>query len=283
MESPLAPEVLETAELPTHADVSSAGGATGRMWRVRAAGETVGLRRAPSPESARRQVEAARIARAGGVPVPEVLRHVSDAEHGELLVVEWAYGEPMVDVCRRAPEHAAAVGALLRATQERLNQVVAPAWFPAAASWRGAERLDVDGGSRPFAVPAGDALLHLDLHADNVLVATDEMEPRISAVLDWDNAMRGHPRLESARIWALCHLDPALFELPSADREILAAWYAGWVDGDADRGDPVARLWAARSMYADLAGRYADRPHRLRALRAAVGEQEAIVFGGSAG
>jgi aminoglycoside phosphotransferase (APT) family kinase protein len=46
--------------------------------------------------------------------------------------------------------------------------------------------------------PAGDRLIHLDLHPMNVM-----MTPRGPVVIDWPNASRGDPSTDVALTWAL--------------------------------------------------------------------------------
>jgi hypothetical protein len=82
----------------------------------------------------------------------------------------------------RMGKHAATLAALL----DRLHAIPAPDWLPAP-------------------IGGGDALLHLDLHPENViLTASGPM------VIDWPNAARGNGAADVAHTWLVlaCSLPP---------------------------------------------------------------------------
>jgi Ser/Thr protein kinase RdoA (MazF antagonist) len=113
----------------------------------------------------------------------------------------------------------------------------------------------------PEGTPAGERLLHLDLHPANVM-----MTGRGPVVIDWRNARTGPPDLDvalSALILAQVALDPNLSAaLAAAAREALASFLA------AVGGDPLSELDGA------VARRRADRnqtPAETGRLAAAAG------------
>ncbi|GAA1036712.1 phosphotransferase [Virgisporangium ochraceum] len=113
----------------------------------------------------------------------------------------------------------------------------------------------------PQGTPAGERLLHLDLHPANVM-----MTGRGPVVIDWRNARTGPPDLDvalSALILAQVALDPDLSaDLSAAAREALASFLA------AVGGDPLSELDGA------VARRRADRnqtPAETGRLAAAAG------------
>ena len=103
-----------------------------------------------------------RYVRERGYPAPEVMS-VSGAE----LVLERATGSTMrVDLARRPwmlPAHAR----LLADLHRRLHHIPAPEWLPS--------------------IGPGGAVIHLDLHPENVL-----MHGKGTLVIDWANARAGH-------------------------------------------------------------------------------------------
>ncbi len=115
-----------------------------------------------------REAEVMVHARAHGVPVPEVFD-----VGGTDLVMEYAKGPTMLQAVARQPWTLSRQARLLAKLHGLVHAVPALSWQPA-----------------PFG--AGDALLHRDLHPDNVILT--ENGP---AVIDWEGAVRGPDR----RIW----------------------------------------------------------------------------------
>lgn len=110
-----------------------------------------------------------------GYPVPRVhdLR-----DEGRELVLDKIEGPTMGEALRRRPWKAAAIGRQLAELHRGLHAIPAPDWV------------------RPLS--EGDALVHLDLHPLNVMLA-----PSGPVVIDWTNASRGRPGHDSARAWVL--------------------------------------------------------------------------------
>ena len=108
-----------------------------------------------------------------GYPVPRVLGIEPDS-----LVLERIDGPTMLDDLRIRPWTIRRQAALLAELHERLHEIDAP------------PGLEVAG--------AGDRLLHLDLHPDNVLLS-----PAGPFVIDWTNARRGEPALDVALTWVI--------------------------------------------------------------------------------
>lgn len=228
----------------------SAGGATGRLWRVRTADGTYALRLTRQ----KGEFAAMAAARGAGLPVPEV-RKQAETPDGVAALLTWSRGIPLAGALREQPENARRLGEAVGATQRRINDIPAPP-----------ELGPPDGWMLPhgYEIPEGKSLLHLDFHWLNVL--TDGTD--VTAILDWENARRGPAVLDQARTWALLTIEPSLAELPASDRALTETFAAGWMAGYGIDAIPEwATTWAAAAMLADLTPRYADRPQRLDDLR----------------
>jgi aminoglycoside phosphotransferase (APT) family kinase protein len=112
-------------------------------------------------------------ARRHAYPVPRVLEVTADA-----LVLEQVEGPTMLADLRRRPWMLRRQAGLLASLLLRLHEIAAPPALPAAG--------------------AGDCLLHLDLHPDNVILS-----PTGPFVIDWTNARRGDPALDVALTWVI--------------------------------------------------------------------------------
>jgi aminoglycoside phosphotransferase (APT) family kinase protein len=111
--------------------------------------------------------------RSHGYPVPRVLEVTPDA-----LVLERIDGRTMFEEMRRRPWTMRRHVALLADLHRQLHEIKAPDGLPA--------------------VGAGDRLLHLDLHAANVILS-----PAGPFVVDWTNARRGDPAVDVALTWVI--------------------------------------------------------------------------------
>ena len=103
-----------------------------------------------------------RYVRERGYPAPEIV-----SVDGADLVVGGATGSTMrVDLARK-PWRLVHHARLLAELQRRLHRIAAPEWLPA--------------------IGPGGALIHLDLHPENVL-----LHDKSVLVIDWANARAGH-------------------------------------------------------------------------------------------
>ena len=130
------------------------------------------LRRYRSPRDTEREVAAMEHARAHGYPVPAA-RAISDTD----IVMERVFGATMLDDLGRRPWLISRHAATLAELHDRLHAIAAPSWLPAP-------------------VGDGNAMLHLDLHPDNVILTGHG-----PIVIDWPNAARGPAAADVAHTW----------------------------------------------------------------------------------
>jgi tRNA A-37 threonylcarbamoyl transferase component Bud32 len=149
--------------------------ASGREADVLVYGEGLVLRRYRIPANAAREAEAMEHARAHGFPVPAVHAVLSPKE----LVMERVEGPTMLADLTRHPWMVRRHARTLAELHERLHAVRAPAslWAP---------------------LGDGKALLHLDLHPDNVILTR-----RGPMVIDWSLAARGTAATDVAVAWLI--------------------------------------------------------------------------------
>jgi aminoglycoside phosphotransferase (APT) family kinase protein len=165
--------------LPTAPDLKQIG--TGRSADVFEHGRHEVLRRYRTPRDTGLEVAAMEHARVHGYPVPAA-RALNDTD----MVMDRVEGSTMLgDMMRnpwRMPRHARLLATLL----DRLHAIPAPDWLPS---------------------PLGDghALLHLDLHPENVILTQ-----RGPVVIDWPNAARGPGAADVTHTWIVlaCSLPP---------------------------------------------------------------------------
>lgn len=128
--------------------------------------------RTPHPGVAEREAIAMQHLRANGAPVPEVF-----SAAGDEMVMERLAGRTMLDAIKAKPWTARAMGRQLAEVQHRIHSV------PAGA----------------LALPRfseGEAILHFDLHPDNVMLTPDG-----PMVIDWSNVMIGDPVADVMFSW----------------------------------------------------------------------------------
>src|SRR3954447_1712245 len=145
---------------------------TGRSADVFEHGNGEVLRRYRDPRDTEREVAVMELARSRGYPVPAA-RALSSTE----IVMERLEGSTMLDDLGRRPWRIDAHAQALAELHHRLRAIPAPAWVP-------------------MRVGEGDALLHLDLHPDNVMLTS-----RGPVVIDWPNAARGPSAADTAHTW----------------------------------------------------------------------------------
>ena len=136
----------------------------------------VGARRRRSRRSGReREAAVMRHVREHGYPAPEVF----DAGEG-WLVMQRLEGRDMLDTIGKTPRGVKQAARQLADLHQRLGAIAAPEWLDAAPG------------------PAGDRMVHLDLHPMNVMSTADGL-----VVIDWANARRGDPATDVANTWSL--------------------------------------------------------------------------------
>ena len=133
------------------------------------------MRRARDGRSLVGEAEVMRHVRDHGYPAPRVF----DAGNG-WLVMERLEGTDMLAGIRKTPRGVTSAGKLLADLHRRLGAIKAPQWVPVGPG------------------PAGDRIIHLDLHPLNAMNTPDG--PR---VIDWANTRRGDPATDVANTWSL--------------------------------------------------------------------------------
>lgn len=171
--------------------------------------------RTPHPGVAQREALAMQHLRAHGAPVPEVF-----SADGDEMVMERIAGRSMLDVIKSRPWRTASMGRLLADVQRRIHAV------PAG---------DIDLPR----VGDGDAILHFDLHPDNVMLT--EHGP---VVIDWSNVAVGDPLADVMFSWMLMST-AAPENVPMLLRPVLARIRRSLTDAFiADTPlDDTARAW----------------------------------------
>jgi hypothetical protein len=135
------------------------------------------LRRSRRGHSMSEEAKTMEFARAQGYPVPEVF-DVQDG--GRDLILQRIDGPNMVEAIAARPWQLGRMGRQLAELHLSLHELQAPDWV------------------RPAPFGSGDRLLHMDLHPLNVLLGADG-----PMVIDWSNALRGEPSIDTALTWVL--------------------------------------------------------------------------------
>jgi Ser/Thr protein kinase RdoA (MazF antagonist) len=170
--------------------------AEGRASWVYDLGDRTVLRRFKTRGDPAREALVMQHARAHGFPVPEVLERRPDG-----LVLERVDGPTMAQDLALAPWRLRPHARMIAALHEQLHGIRAP-----------------DGLS---AVDEGEALLHLDLHPENVLLS-----PSGPVVIDWTNALRGTPALDVAFTWIVLQTSSASNPFELAGMRLFARAFA---------------------------------------------------------
>ena len=145
--------------------------AQGRAADVFDLGDGTVLRRYRIDHDTEREAEVMAWARTAGLAVPEV--HRSD---GPELVMDLVPGPTMLEDLGAHPWRMVHHARLLADLSAQVGRVRAPEWL-----------------ATPSDVPAGNALLHLDLHPMNVILSPDG-----PVLIDWTNAARGEADFDAA-------------------------------------------------------------------------------------
>ncbi len=153
-----------------------------------------------------------------GAPVPEVF-----SASGTDIVMERLEGPTMLEILKTKPWRAASIGRDLNALHTRVHSIVA-------------------GGIDLPRFSEGDAILHLDLHPDNVIVTPDG-----PMIIDWSNVAVGDPLADVMNTWMLMVTsspDSVPLVLLPVLRRIRRSLTDGFIDSTTIDDD--ARRWIAR-------------------------------------
>lgn len=184
--------------------------ATGRTADVYALDSRRVLRRYRTNATAQAEAEVMEHVRSHGFPVPAV--HEATATD---LVLDRLRGPTMLQALTRRPWLLFRYGRQLGELHDRLHQVPAPAWLPAAGP--------------------GDRVLHLDLHPGNVILTPDG-----PSVIDWCNARAGEPARDIATTLILVTHGESPQGVEKLGRKLLAAAFL-----HGSRTDPRPAMRAA--------------------------------------
>ena len=231
--------------------------ARGRDAEVFALGTDRVVRRLPVPRDLTDEAAVMEHARGAGYPVPRVWR-VAPGE----MVLERIEGPTMLDDLGRRPWRVDRHARTLADLHRRLHVIDAPPGV-AAHPW------------------PGSALLHLDLHPANVILAPDG-----PVVIDWTNAKRGGAGADLAEVWMIVAALGRDVSSPTgvADRlreavigrvegRIRARLLAGFLAGDARDQAREALLVTARVRLADPNVSTAEAEAIRALVRGEVGEE----------
>lgn len=197
------------------------------------------LRRYRSGRSCEHEAAVMEHARTAGYPVPEV-RDVA----GPDMVVRRVSGRTMADDLGRRPWHLSAHARTLGELHRRLHAIPPPSGLRA-----------------PFGV--GDALLHLDLHPQNVLLSADG-----PWVIDWANAASGPAAMDVALTFVIAGAVPRARSPFQALTGVLRRRFAVEFLATADSQGVREALPAAIDFRLADANLRADEREAVEALRA---------------
>lgn len=235
------------------------GGTDTAIWRVERAGQIFALRvfQRGQFDDCRLEQEVMQAAQVAGLPVPQVHASGNWQEHPALLL-SWLPGRPVFEELRARPWRARRLGTLFGRMHAAIHELPAPdvlrqqseAWI----RWSGSGEQALQKRLRSTNYQA-DALLHLDYHPLNVL--TDGK--RITAVLDWRNALAGDPRADAARTVFILRL-AGFGRLRLLEVVVRRAFESGWRAGYAQKRRSLGDLslfyaWAGAVMERDMASK----------------------------
>jgi tRNA A-37 threonylcarbamoyl transferase component Bud32 len=226
--------------------------AAGRPADVYLLGADRVLRRYREPYAAdfdaRREAEVMTCARERGFPVPQVY----DAGRADIVMTRVGGLSMLASVARR-PWTGRSQAQTLARLHGQLHAIAGLPWLPA-----------------PFG--GGDALVHLDLHPDNVLVTSQG-----AMVIDWQNAARGPAGADLAKTWIILATasvpgSTAQAAMLKAARRLFLSSFLSHVGARAARSflPPVGEAWIANPRTSDL-----ERAATSRLLRASTARKAA--------
>ncbi|HEY8745999.1 MAG TPA: aminoglycoside phosphotransferase family protein, partial [Chloroflexota bacterium] len=232
------------------------GGYDTAIWRVQRGSSVDALRvfRPGQGPSVQRELLAMRTAAAGGIPVPFV-RASSLWQERPVMLLSWLPGHTLAQEVISHPWRLWPLGVQFGRMQAAIHAIPASGGMGSAdwISLAGPDEAALQERLRDLP-PRSASLLHLDFHPLNVL--TDGR--RITAVLDWTNALPGDPRADAARTFAILCMEPmpprrgALLERYA--RLLLAqAWRHGYEQVAGATGDlSLFYAWAGAMLIRDL-------------------------------
>lgn len=165
--------------------------ASGRAADVYAYGDRSVLRRYRTDHDCLHEAAVMQHVRSHGYPAPDVI-----SASGRDLVMERIEGPTMLRRLSARPFEVVSLARTLASLQERLHAIAPAPWMTRKHD-------------------SGDAIVHLDLHPDNVI-----MSPSGPVVIDWSNAGIGDPLAELADLWLL--LSSAVVPGSLLDRTVAA-------------------------------------------------------------
>jgi tRNA A-37 threonylcarbamoyl transferase component Bud32 len=136
------------------------------------------LRRTRDNRSIAHEAQLMAWVRERGYPVPAVHDVLED---GRALVLERINGPSMIDAIKSKPWSIMQQAKVLAGLHKQLHEIEAPEWLHRLED-------DVDG----------TAIVHLDLHPLNVMMAASG-----PVVIDWANAHIAHPEVDVADTWLI--------------------------------------------------------------------------------
>ncbi|HYF65351.1 MAG TPA: phosphotransferase [Herpetosiphonaceae bacterium] len=234
------------------------GGSDTAVWKIGTSQGWRALRvfRPDEDERCRRECAALRLAQENGLPVPAVRRQ-GFWRRRPVMLLDWLPGNSLSQATLRHPARAWRWGVEFGQTQASMHAITASAPELAVGGWLADAEAAVNSGLRAQLdhVEGPAALLHLDYHASNTLVAGQ----RVSGVIDWANSGRGDPRYDLARTELIFRMNVQLNEsLGLRSRICQRALHRGWrlASGFAAGAPSTMRIfltWAGVATLRDLA------------------------------
>jgi aminoglycoside phosphotransferase (APT) family kinase protein len=221
------------------------------VWRMEGGDGIFALRilRPDEQETAAAEQRSMEAARAAGAPAPQVVA-TGSWQRRPVMLLSWCEGQTLRAAIQARPWAAFRLGVACGREQARLHAAPAP---PSLASTRWLTRfgpLDPELVERLEGIEMPRrALIHLDFHTDNVLVAGGE----VTGLVDWTNACAGDPRADLARTWSLLtHRSRGGLRARAAAllwRAVAAGWDRGYQQVAGSQRDMLLfRIWALTGL-----------------------------------
>jgi len=232
------------------------------VWRVDTTEGRFALRvlRPGDHDAADRELAILTAARAAGVPVA-ALRARGTVDGRPVLLLSWSEGRTLAAQARVRPWAVRRLGIVLGQQQALVHGAQVPELLTQApGAW--IDRFGIADSAmrdRVAALPlTPPSLLHLDFHADNVVVRGGV----VTGVLDWENAIGGDRRADVARTWSLLRLRPREPQRAERAMKVFRGMLAdGWCRGYMAAAGPLEdmalfKAWAASALLRNMRLRY---------------------------